>query len=272
MKNYGTNYSSSRRIDGAKPALFALFVLLTVLVVGGCAPVRPPTSLLPPVSADTLLASLQAGGQRFRSLQGMTALRVTHAGEEHAVKQVLLVRRPDFLRAEVLGLFGQPVLTVTAADDRLSALVPGESKFYTGPASSANLYRLVRLPLALEELVPFIFYDVPLLPLPSGEVAIKDGLYQLDRCSRDGRRQELLFDGKLRLRQARFFADDVELLMAEYGNMRDGDNLPQQLHLALPAVDMAIDLVWRNVRANVDIPLSRFEQSPPAGVQVEALP
>lgn len=60
--------------------------------------------------------------------------------------------------------------------------------------------------------------------------------------------------------------------MAEYSNMRDEDDLPQQLHLALPAVDMAIDLVWRNVRSNVDIPLSRFKQSPPAGVQVEALP
>lgn len=272
MKNYGTNYSSSRRVDSSKPALFALFALLTVLMMGGCAPVRPPASHLPSVSADRLLASLQARGQRFRSLQGVAALRVTHAGEEHAVKQVLLVQRPDFLRAEVLGLFGQPVLTVTAADDRLSAFVPGEAKFYTGPATSANLYRLVRLPLALEELVPFIFYDVPLLPLPSGGVVIKDGLYQLDRRATDGRRQELLFDGELRLRQIRFFADDAELLMAEYGNMRDEDDLPQQLHLALPAVDMAIDLVWRNVRSNVDIPLSRFKQSPPAGVQVEALP
>jgi hypothetical protein len=176
------------------------------------------------------------------------------------------------LRAEVLGIFGQPVMTVAAAGERLSAYVPGEKKFYTGPASSANLYRLVRVPLDLADLVRFVFYDVPLLPFPSGAVQVDEGYYRLDRHAADGRQQELSFDNRQRLRRVRYVAGEDEVLSVRFDDIRDEDGLPRQVRLALPAADTQIDLEWREVRADGDIPENRFHLQPPAGTEVEALP
>lgn len=273
MTNCATNCSGLRRVKNILPAsLPVLVVMAMILMTAGCAGVRPVTPGLPAVSSDTLLQALNAQGQQFRSLQGTAVMRVSRGGQKQSVKQVLLVQRPQLLRAEVLGLFGQPVMTVAAAGERLSAFIPGEAKFYTGPATSANLYRLVNLPLELPELLRFVFHDVPLFPIASGGVRTGEGFYHLDRKAADGRFQELRFDRGLHLRQARYASADGELLSVRYDDLQAENGLPRQVRLVLPSADMEIALEWRDVRANVNIPQSRFYLQPPAGVAVENLP
>lgn len=273
MNNFAINCSSLRRDRKyGRYLLISIRLLLAVVLLSSCAPVMPPAPTLAPVAAEALLQSLSEQGRRFQTLQGTVLLRMTDGGKRTSVKQVLLLQRPDRFRAEVLGPFGQPVMTVVATAERLSAFVPGEGRFYSGPASADNLYRLVRLPLELSELVQFVFYDVPLLPNPSGEVSVEDGFYRLDRHGRDGRRQQLRFDSQRRLRQVRYFSGETELLQAAYEDIRDADGLPQTLRLVLPEVEMEVELVWRDVRANGEIPSSRFYLAPPPGSQVLALP
>jgi outer membrane lipoprotein-sorting protein len=273
MNSFAKNYSSLR-LDNQTGSfrLLLLLVLPAVALLASCAPVRMPAPTLAPVSAGELLQSLRAQGQRHQTLQGTVSLRMTHNGERHSVKQVLLLQRPDMFRAEVLGPFGQPVMTVAAAGNRLSAFIPGESRFYSGPATPENLYRLVRLPLEVKQLVQFVFYDVPLLPESSGGVSLENGFYVINRESADGRRQELRFDEQRRLRQVRYFSNQTELLQATYDNVRDEDGLPLTLRLNLPGDDMEVELVWRDVRSNGELLSSRFYLVPPPGVQVLALP
>jgi outer membrane lipoprotein-sorting protein len=273
MSNFAKNCGNWRRDShSANCRLVSILVLLAAILLASCAPMRPPAPSLAPVSAAVLLGDLSAQAKRFQTLQGTALLRMTNAGERHSARQVLLFQRPNQFRAEVLSPFGQPVMTVVGTADRLSALVPGEGRFYSGPATADNLYRLVRMPLELKELVQFVFYDVPLLPDPSGGVSVEDSFYRLDRLGPDGRRQELRFDSQRRLRQVRYFADETELLQASYNDLRVEDGLPQTLQLVLPGVDMEVELVWRDVRSNADIPPSRFHLFPPPGVQVLALP
>lgn len=259
---------SNRKPNLRKYALIP--ILLAVLLPTGC--VRPPRATLPAVSAKSLLQTLQDQSDRFRSLQGTAVLRVNRGGERHSAKQVLLVQRPDLFRAEVLSPFGQPVATVAACDGRLTAFVPGEGRYYVGTASAENLYRLAGLPLKVPELLRYVFYDAPLLPRGDNKVSIEDGLYRLDRSASDGRREQLFFDGSGRLRKVSLFAGETPLLQAEYDELREEDGLPLELSLALPSVDMRIELQWRSVRANGDIPRDRFMLSPPDGAEVMALP
>lgn len=273
MTNCVKNSSALHRVkERIKILRLVLFGVMVTLFMGGCAAVRPPTPSLAPVSSDELLQAVKVQGERFHSLQGTAVLTVARAGREQNIKQVLLVQRPNQLRAEVLGLFGQPVMTVAAAGDRLSAYIPGEKKFYTGPASSTNLYRLVRVPMELPDLVRFVFYDVPLLPFSSGAVQVGEGYYRLHRHAADGRQQELSFDNRLRLRRVRYVTGEDEVLRVRFDDIRDEDGLPRQVRLALPAADTQIDLEWREVLADGDIPESRFHLQPPAGTEVEALP
>ena len=272
MKRFAKNCSNLRPADHSGRRLVSLLIAFAATLLWSCAPVRPPVPTLEPVSADVLLQDLRAQAKQFQTLQGTALLQMTNAGERHSAKQVLLLQRPDRFRAEILGPFGQPVMTVVASSKRLSAFVPSEARFYSGPATSQNLYRLVRLPLELEELVQFVFYDVPLLPNPAGGVSLENGFYRLDRQGPGGRRQELRFDSQRRLRQVCYFTEETELLRAAYDDMRVEDGLPQTLHLLLPAVDMEVELVWRDVRSNADIPPARFHLTPPSGAQVLALP
>lgn len=272
MNRFVKNCSSLRLDNNTDICRLLSILILVAALLASCAPVRPPEPTLMPVTADELLQIRKAQGQRFQTLQGTVSLRMTHAGERHSVKQVLLLQRPDMFRAEVLGPFGQPVMTVAAAGDRLSAFVPGEARFYTGAATPENLYRLVRLPLEVQQLVQFAFYDVPLLPEPFGGVSVENGYYVINLQGVDGRRQQLRFDEQRRLRQVRYFSNQTELLKATYDDMREDDGLPLALRLNLPMDDMEVELVWRDVRSNGELPASRFNLIPPPGAQVLALP
>lgn len=273
MKSFAKNCCCLRRDNKiGRYRLLLITVWLVAALLASCAPVRPPEPTLVPVSADELLQNRKAQGQRFQSLQGTVALRMTHDGDRHSVKQVLLLQRPDMFRAEVLGPFGQPVMTVAAAGDRLSAFIPGESRFYSGEATPANLYRLVRLPLEVRQLLQFVFYDAPLLPEPSGGISVENGFYVMNRQGADGRRQQLRFDEQRNLRQVQYFSNQTELLRATYDDVRTDDGLPLTLRLNLPMDDMEVELVWRDVRSNGELPANRFRLMPPPGAQVLALP
>ena len=153
---------------------------LLVFVLGGCAvPAKPPVEPLPAVSAQELLHGLELRAGRFEALQGLGRIRVTVAGRTQSARQVLLVTRPDRLRAEVLGPLGQTVLTVAAGEGILTAFLPGEKRFLTGAATPDNLQRLIRVPLAPAELVRLMLHDVPLADASAARGEVREDRYRL---------------------------------------------------------------------------------------------
>jgi hypothetical protein len=223
------------------------------------------------VTAERLQQALADQASRWRSLQGVARLRVVDPDERRSTRQVLLVERPDRFRAEVLGLFGQPLLVVTGGAGMLSALAPGEGRYYSGTATPERLWRLVRLPLALPDVVRLMLHDVPWASGRPAGVEVVGDRYRLTLEGADGRRR-LWFDGDLRVRRAALYRDEKLLLDVAYDDLRDKDGLPLRMRLTLPELRTEVVLELSGVRTNADIAPERFSIKVPPATEVVPLP
>ena len=145
--------------------LLTVVFLLLLPLLSSCAKLAPKL-VGEPVSQDFAAGLMQewlTSSEQYRSLSGLAKFSMVTPERSLNGSQVLLIEKPNSLRAEVLSLFGSPLLLLAANGDRLDALLPFENEFYTGSASAKNLGRFVRLPLKLEDLVNVLLYQPPII-------------------------------------------------------------------------------------------------------------
>jgi len=245
---------------------------LAALLVCGCLPHPSPLPAPGPLpSGAMLLSRLSAHAGRFQSLRGLAEARVVQADNEQSSTQVILARRPDHLRIEVLGLFGQPALLLVTDGTLLSAYLPAMQRFYQGPLTDASLARFTRLPLSYRQLLALLLGD---LPLPAHEHAVvswEDGAWQLQLQASEGYEQRYAFDEELRLVRADYLHDGVLRLRVDYDEF-DVEGFARSMRLALPDAELEASLHFSEVSLNPPLADERFQLVPPAGLQVRPLP
>lgn len=250
------------------------FPLIVFLLLVSCVPRPPaPPAPLPAGLEERLLQQLTENSRAFRNLQGLAKVKVSREGKSMGATQVLLVEKPDRLRAETLSPFGQPVLLLATNGDELTVFVPGEGNFYRGAASPRNLQRLTRIPLRLADLVQLLLYDVPVIDFQEQELLAETDGFRLVLNGERESRQELFFDRRLRLVKVDYLVGSELLLEVAYGRF-DGDDegYPAATELQMPQLAVTASLVFSEVRTNVAIPEDRFLLTPPAGVAVQSFP
>lgn len=250
--------------------------LILLALLAACAPLHAPAPApaVPPGMAQKLLERLAAEAGAFGSLQGLAKVRVTSGGRTLSATQVLLAKKPDRLRSEVLSPFGQPMLLLASDGTDLEVLVPSEGRFYRGEATPENIRRFTHLPLGLTDLVHLLLYQVPLPAAQGGRVeGVSGGLYRLRLQGAGDGRQEFYFDSRLHLVRALYYREGTLLLRVRYGKFSDGAHpFPRHIEVELPQQGAKASLTFSDLRTNVAIPAERFVLNPPAGAAVLPIP
>ncbi len=257
------------RRSGYGLAAMALLSLLPLLL-SHCAPVpklHPP----PLLNEAALLLRLQDNAEAWQTLQGMTRMRtVTESGSASA-RQVLMLARPDSLRAEVISPFGQPLMLVAAHEGAMQVYLPREQRFLEGDASPWQIARLTGTPLSAEQLVRLALYDVPLIDHETSSLQIREQGYSL-MLTGIVDAQRLDFDKDGRLTGAVYFSDGVPLLEIHYGRFdRERGDFPLEVAIST-SQGSRFSLSYSDVQLNREIAVERFGLQLPAGVVVEPLP
>jgi outer membrane lipoprotein-sorting protein len=243
------------------------------LALSGCRPAVPKPVALPPVAEKVLLQQLVATRNSFRSLRGLAKVHAEIEGKTSSARQVVLLEKPDRLRTEILGPFGQPVLRVTVIRKHLSVHIPGEKLFLQGPATADNLARFTLLPLGVEELVQLALYDVPLIPYVESILTIEGDRYALRLVDSRGDSQILRFDGKIRLAGVEYYRRDDLLLRVTYDRFNEQqDAFPGSVALFMPKRQASLTMIYSDLEINGVIPEERFHLEPPPGTRVQQLP
>jgi hypothetical protein len=77
------------------------------------------------------------------SLAGIARIAIKTGNTSRSYKTVFACSYPDALRLEVLGLFNQPGLYISAnTDSGISLCVPSENAWYRGPATPESMQRI----------------------------------------------------------------------------------------------------------------------------------
>jgi outer membrane lipoprotein-sorting protein len=230
-------------------------------------PAAPPPAALPR-EAD-LVRALDARRRAIRSLRSVARTTYTTPTESQAVRQVILVARPDRLRLEVLSPFGVAFVLATS-DGALAAYARDEATFYHGTASVENLARYTQVALPVDTAVDLLLSTPPVGESGSGVVSHEDGRVKL--WQEDGRRVNVIWFGEA-LEPARFEQRDEDgtvLVRATFTDFTQVDRLrlPTRLALEIPPARQRIDIALREPEVNPALPDSVFALAMPQGSKV----
>ncbi len=246
-----------------------VLVFCLVFFLTHCAPVPSP---LPSLDEAMLLQRLQNNARAYQGLRGMTRIRTESPAGKNSARQVLLLSRPDRIRAEVLGPFGQPLLLLAAHDGQLSLSLPGEQRFLRGAATASRIARFAGAPLTSDQLVRLALYDVPLMAYDESSLIFSDSGYRLLLSGAEGE-QRLDFDAAGRLLGASYLRGTESVLEVTYGRFdRELEDFPRQVSVTMDDGAASLSLTYTDIELNPELRARHFDLQPPPGVAVESLP
>lgn len=134
--------------------------LLALLLAGCPHPLRfgPEGEITDPA---VLLSKLDQRAARTISLKAEARVRVKTPQQSGTVGEFIAAMRPAALHLETLNFFGKPVAVLASDGQRFGLYVEETGTYYTGPATAANVSRLLPLTLEPEEAVMLLLGDIP---------------------------------------------------------------------------------------------------------------
>jgi hypothetical protein len=202
-------------------------------------------------------------------MQGLAKVRVETPGNSLNGTQVVIVEKPDHLRAETLSPFGAPLLLLAADGVQLGVSVPQRNVYYTGAPPADNLASFVHLPLEPADLVDLLLYQPKLLEgWKESAFALREGGWLLVRYG-TLRRQELVFNPLRQLVEVSFFEDNDLVMKVTYAQFpAEGRPFPHQMSFAAPGRFTTVTLEFSDLETNGVLRPGLFRLTPPPGAKV----
>lgn len=252
---------------------FLLIFIFLIPLLTSCAKLAPRL-VGEPVSqdyVDALVQDWQQVAAQTVSMSGLAKFEMVTPERSMSGNQVMLIEKPDRLRAEILSLFGSPLLLLAANGEELDVLLPFENEFYSGSASPENLGRFVRLPLHLKELVKILTYQPPLIAAEKASGYDLNGDGWLVERQNPPYRQELFFDVQKRLVEVNYYNRSGLSLTIDYGKFSEEDAVPQLIELNFPKHKTTASLRFSDLELNREIEPNLFQLTIPRGAKVFSL-
>ncbi len=224
--------------------------------------------------AGTLVRLLEGRRSALRSLRSVCRITFTGPRGTQTSRQVLLVQRPDSLRAEAFSLFGTGFV-LAAAGGRLAVYVREENRVYRGAASPENLAHYAHLDLAVADAVELLLGGAPR----------REGETLSVSRDREGRGPSLIARGEKGALAVAFGGDPlVPVRVEQYGrtgelewraafseHVRVRDLwVPSRIAIEIPRRREAVEVKFEGVEVNPELAPALFAlQNPPGSEEVE---
>lgn len=277
---------SSRTLPRPLSCRALIASLVAAAVIGGCAarrPPSPPRAAVPPseVSAEALLAKLDARSKAIHSFRALAEMRYVGEREKLAVREVVVVERPDRLRIEMMSAFGV-ALQIASDGERVCAYHRGDQTFYHGRATIENLARFTRLELAVHDIADLLI-GIPPRRERTGRPTLSferpQGLWRVSTQLAGGDTQTLWFEpeGLLPVRASEVDSAGNTKYLATYADYTTVSNVdvPDRIRFDLPGQGAQVELRYSERTLNGESDPGLFCFDPPAGskvVDLDALP
>jgi len=152
---------------------FITFVtLVSLLSFCGCVP-RPnalPTQPTPDVSR--VLSSIEEQGNDLSSFRGAGRLKAARGSGVKSFRAVWIGSKPQSLRVETLGPWGQPYLTFVVNGPTFALYSHQDHRHITGKATPRNLSRFASMPVRPQDLLTLLSGRPPILSFHRAKIGV----------------------------------------------------------------------------------------------------
>lgn len=272
----------SSRISRTAP--FIIFISI-MLILTSCATSKPKKA--DSARLDIPLVQVKSTGELFDkvketngvldSIRGVAEISVSSRSEKYRITEIILAKRPGYLRLESLGPVGQTVLFLATDNKRIYIYSPLENRFYFGLASKKNLSMIVPLPFKSADVVEIVQGRIDHSKYFPSKMTfdLEKEEYTLTIMPEDPARGMAYLSVDART----FFVTGMKLydrynnliIDGTFSDFRRIDKhvFPMKLKYRVPSdlVFVEIEIDYQDVKLNTPIDESRFSMTPPHGVQ-----
>lgn len=221
-------------------------------------------------TAAELLKRVDLNESTVVAVKGEARLVIETPRGKGSVGAFIAVATGSRIHLEQLDFFGRPQLVWTTDGTRFGLYDAPNGQFVQGPATPANLARLVPLVMSPEELSSVLLGKAPRLEATSPELNVDDakGTY-LVTLKRGGAQQRLTIRPPLERVEAssRSGSGAYDLEFGDVGTW-GAVTFPRHVTLTAAAAHTRVELTWKDLALNEPPEESLFEVSAPEGIPV----
>jgi outer membrane lipoprotein-sorting protein len=258
-------------------------VLLAAIIPAACATTTttgPLNTDLPVILVDTagdLYDLILEANPVYDTVRATSSVSVKSSDEDYEVTELVLGKRPGYLRLESLGPLGDTILFLTTDQKRVYIYSPFENRYYSGLASKKNLSLMIPIPFGATDIVELLQGRVDLndyypIQMTYDELKQSYTLTLMPRTTKRGR-AVLTVDGRtfLILEMMLYDTSNNLILIGSFSRFEEiGERIvPTALSFEVPEGGsfLTVGVRHKEIRLDSYIEESRFELDPPRGVQ-----
>ena len=256
------------------------FLLASLLFLASCTTVTTNTIVPKPTAKEyshrELLEALKSRSEMIDSIEGRINSKIIVNGDSNSSKQLVVFKKPSYMRLDILTPFGSPALTMATDGDFLDLQYHSENRFFSGPANGRTLSGLLSSSLSIKDLSKILSGSIPLITFDEDKSVVKvekEG-YRLILQNSLVRQEILLENNNLYpIEGAIFDAQNkivVTIKMDDYEKIKDID-FPKSIDFSTPLENYEMKIDYLDVALNEYTGMNAFQLIPPEGTQVENL-
>jgi hypothetical protein len=136
--------------------------LLSLLVVLASGCVRQIV-IYPDSPSEKILAAISSAVAEDDILSTTAQIDIVTLYGYHPVKAALIIKKPSYLRFELLPVIGTPDFFLTASPEKMNIFIPSKGEFYYGKPTQANLAKFLPWQFNIEDIVMIFVGTYPSL-------------------------------------------------------------------------------------------------------------
>jgi hypothetical protein len=256
--------------------LAALAALGCLLPSCATIPQSPVIGRLP--EPEFVVERLEARRLDVRSFQLQGQVDIESRGEELLGDHLIVGQYPDSLRADILGPFGRPQMSLALKGGELTVLVFSENRAFRGPASPNNLGRFLGVGLDAAALYDLLTGSPPLIKFKQAQLVTTadSAVAQLKLVDDSGSLGQVVevHLGDYTVNQTWLRSmDGPTRLSCVYDNFRATSlgRYPSRIELS-DNQQRRVSLINDDIKLNPLVDQSLFELSVPTAMPLEPLP
>jgi hypothetical protein len=240
------------------------FLIVAVTLNAGCA----KQIIIPhDPSTQKVLFSISNAISEADILSGAAQIYLVTAGGYYPARAALIIKKPSYLRLELLPPMGPPDFFLSTNPQEMKILLPAKGEFYQGKPTGHNLSRFLPWQFNIEDIVaiftctyPPLTGDVSYLRYAEGntlriEMKAQCGIAQTVRIGSDGRLSKL----------ERFDENGKLLYSAEFTDYAEGSSIAGKIHVNMADGITSITVKYSDIKIEKAKDLSIFDLPVPAG-------
>jgi len=244
-----------------------MFLLFLSALVCGC---QQRTIVLMDVPSEKNLAAISGAVTQDKTLSAVAQIDLVTKQGYQQVKAAIVIKKPSYLRLELLPVIGTPDFFLTATPVVMNIFIPSQGAFYSGKPTGANLAQFLPLNFSIEDIVVILSGAYP--TLQEKEVSSKSyresNLLRIEMKTKSGSSQIIWIGEKNRL--SKYIRNDEsgkEIYSVRYEDYEQESIIAGKITIKMADGVTSISVKYSGLKIETAVDLSIFELPVQEGIK-----